>query len=179
MTISGVQWKPNTNKCFSKWLEVWSVFYTCQYHATWKLTIFIICVRSWRWDCFVNWFCYQLITKQGNKAAVPLWWDPYDDGLYCTKMSLYSIKISWLVHARRHNSNANALEVCLPCTKPPICCINECLSGYKASAGSVMILHLAYIMIGKEHNFWLIHVHQSSVNDFNIQRDMVFNKCGL
>ena len=79
----------------------------------------------------------------------------------------------------RHNSNTNALEVRLSCTKPPICCINECLSGYKAFAGSVMIHHLANIMIGKEHNFWLIHVHQSSVNDFNIQRDMVFNKCGL
>ena len=35
-----------------------------------------ICVGSWRWSCLVNWFCYQLIAKPGNKTAAPPWPDP-------------------------------------------------------------------------------------------------------
>ena len=28
-------------------------------------------------DCLVTWFCYQMITKPGNKTATPPWPDPY------------------------------------------------------------------------------------------------------
>ena len=28
-------------------------------------------IGSWRWDCFVTWFCYQLMAKPGSKTAIP------------------------------------------------------------------------------------------------------------
>ena len=37
-----------------------------------------IWVRSWRCDCLVTWFCYQMIAKPGNKAGAPSWPDPYE-----------------------------------------------------------------------------------------------------
>ena len=36
-----------------------------------------IWVRSRNCDCLVTWFCYQLITKPGNKTAAVPWPDPY------------------------------------------------------------------------------------------------------
>ena len=36
-----------------------------------------IWVRSRRCVCLVNWVCYYLIAKPGNKTAVPSWPDPY------------------------------------------------------------------------------------------------------
>ena len=36
-----------------------------------------IWVRSRRSGCLVNWFCYHLIAKPGNKTAAPSWPDPY------------------------------------------------------------------------------------------------------
>ena len=36
-----------------------------------------IWLRLHRCDCLVNWFCYQLIPKPGNKTAIPPWPDPY------------------------------------------------------------------------------------------------------
>ena len=37
-----------------------------------------IWVRSRNCGCLVTWFCYQLITKPGNKTATVPWPDPYD-----------------------------------------------------------------------------------------------------
>ena len=37
----------------------------------------ILWVRSRNCGCLVTWFCYQLIAKQGNKAATVSWPDPY------------------------------------------------------------------------------------------------------
>ena len=39
--------------------------------------IYIIWVRSQNCGCLVIWFCYQLITKPGNKTAIVPWPDPY------------------------------------------------------------------------------------------------------
>ena len=36
-----------------------------------------IWVRSRNCGCLVTWFCYQMITKPGNKTATPSWPDPY------------------------------------------------------------------------------------------------------
>ena len=45
---------------------------------TWMNVKLCICGSgSWRCDCFVTWFCYQLIAKTGNKAATPPGPDPY------------------------------------------------------------------------------------------------------
>ena len=35
-----------------------------------------IWVRLWRCSCLVDWFCYQMIAKPGNKTATPSWPDP-------------------------------------------------------------------------------------------------------
>ena len=35
-----------------------------------------IWVRSRRFGCLVTWFCYELITKPGNKTVAPPWPDP-------------------------------------------------------------------------------------------------------
>ena len=37
----------------------------------------MIWVRSRNFGCLVTWFCYQLITKPGNKTATVSWPDPY------------------------------------------------------------------------------------------------------
>ena len=37
----------------------------------------LIWVRWWRHGCLVTLFCYQLITKPGNKRAAPPWPNPY------------------------------------------------------------------------------------------------------
>ena len=37
----------------------------------------IIWHRSWRCDCLLTWFCYQLIAKSCNKTATPSWPDPF------------------------------------------------------------------------------------------------------
>ena len=34
-------------------------------------------VRSWRCDCLVTWFCYQLIAKPSNKTATLPWADSF------------------------------------------------------------------------------------------------------
>ena len=53
---------------------------------------FNIWVRSQRWGCLVIWFYYQLITKSGNKTALPLWPDP--NGIFLWK---YCILIQYPV----------------------------------------------------------------------------------
>ena len=37
-----------------------------------------IWVRSWRCSCLVNWFCYHLMAKTGNKTAAVPWPDSYE-----------------------------------------------------------------------------------------------------
>ena len=48
-----------------------------------------IWVRSRNCGCCVTWFCYQLITKPGNKTATVSWPDPYSD--YISK---YGVKVA-------------------------------------------------------------------------------------
>ena len=38
----------------------------------------VIRVRTWRYGCLVTLFCYQMITKPGNKTALPSWPELYD-----------------------------------------------------------------------------------------------------
>ena len=62
------------------------------------LNIHCIWVRSRNCGCLVTWFCYELITKPGNKTATVSWPDPY---VY----ELISILSSWLIlkyRYRRH-----------------------------------------------------------------------------
>ena len=40
------------------------------------VTIYIR-VRSWRCDCLVTWFCYQMIAKLGKKTGPFSWSDPF------------------------------------------------------------------------------------------------------
>ena len=56
----------------SRWLLRWN----------WKV---IQRVGSWRCDCHVTWFCYQLIAKPGNKTVASPWPDPWH--MYCSRMA--------------------------------------------------------------------------------------------
>ena len=46
-----------------------------------QATVSSIKMFIWVWSlscsCLVTWFCYQMITKPGNKTAAPLWPNPY------------------------------------------------------------------------------------------------------
>ena len=60
----------------NSWIYFVSISIKSEY-VTMISTVYGIWVRSWRYCCFVNWFCYHLIAKPGNKTAEPSWPDPY------------------------------------------------------------------------------------------------------
>ena len=63
----------------------------------------IIWHRSWRCDCLLTWFCYQLIAKSCKKTATPSWPDPF------------AFLARWLTSARAYRIGGRKLcpSVCL------------------------------------------------------------------
>ena len=48
---------------------IWHDVFSLHDFPTFSAACIMHIVRSWRCDWFVTWFCYQLITKPGNKTA--------------------------------------------------------------------------------------------------------------
>ena len=55
-----------------------------------------IWVRSRNCGCLVNWFCYQLIAKPGNKTATVSWPDPYTYGTVTRRERSVSDMLTWM-----------------------------------------------------------------------------------
>ena len=71
--------------------------------------ILCIWVRSRNCGCLVTWFCYQLISKQGNKTAAVSWPDPYVLGILyvtfpwlATVITWSTLGLLWCRHSRVH-----------------------------------------------------------------------------
>ena len=69
-------------------------------HSRWHHSQ-VIWIRSLRCVCLVNWFCYQLIAKPGNKTDTLPWPDP----LYCTQIKIHMVMINYTA------CNINACQI--------------------------------------------------------------------
>ena len=75
----------------------------------------MICVRSRRWAWLVTRFCYQMITKPGNKPGPPSWPDPYDkQSMIHWQMSTYFHLVSvykWIPISWRQLQHQNSTHI--------------------------------------------------------------------